>query len=160
MEAEERAVWLPLSCLLTHIHPPSKHFTVPLFVPNHGFFFIIYFFVCVSSCYLYNFFIHLPVLQVSKHVRMEAGRTTGTGIPAHHCGWETGMNISCAFLWAVFELCLYLVTILICFCNYVKVTILHFCSETKYSSFLKVPYCTPFWSFIWGFDVLKNMFAV
>ncbi len=113
--------------------------------------------MCVSSCYLYNCFIHLPVLQVSKHVRMEAGRTTGTGIPAHHCGWETGMNISCAFLWAVFELCLYLVTILICFCNYVKVTILHFCSETKYSSFLKVLYCTPFWSFIWGFDVLKNI---
>ncbi len=26
--------------------------------------------------------------------------------------------------------------------------------------YLKVPYCTPFWSFILGFDVLKNIYCV
>ncbi len=28
-----------------------------------------------------------------------------------------------------------------------------------YSLWLKVPYCTPIWSFILGFDVLKNIYV-
>ncbi len=30
--------------------------------------------------------------------------------------------------------------------------------KTLHPFYLKVPYCTPFWSFILGFDVLKNIY--
>lgn len=54
------------------------HFTVVAY--------LIYF-VCVFL-YLLSLFgkNNLAILQVNKHVWMEAGRTTRTGIPAHYCG--------------------------------------------------------------------------